>query len=79
MEGLTQGVRKLELNNKCIKLRSGLGRIQDPPQGLQEILSGLDALLRVSGTSIEWNYLNSGTHDSQREHEFSMLAREVEF
>lgn len=59
-----------ELNNKCIKLRSGLGRIQGPAQGVVEILSGLDALLRVSGTSIEWSYLNSGTHDSQRDHEF---------
>lgn len=59
-----------ELSNKCIKLRSGLGSIQDPAQGVVEILSGLDALLRVSGTSIEWSYLNSGTHDSQRDHEF---------
>jgi energy-coupling factor transporter ATP-binding protein EcfA2 len=63
-----------ELNNKCLKLRSGLGRIQDPAQGVQELLSGLDALLRVSGTSIEWSYLNSGTHDSQRDHEFDRAA-----
>ncbi len=32
------------------------------------------ALLRVSGSSIEWNYLNSGTHDSQRNHEFDRAA-----
>lgn len=63
-----------ELNNKCLKLRSGMGRIQAPNQGVQDFLVGLDALLRVSGTSIEWNYLNSGTHDSQRDHEFDRVA-----
>jgi energy-coupling factor transporter ATP-binding protein EcfA2 len=63
-----------ELNNKCLKLRSGMARIQAPTQGVQEFLAGLDALLRVSGTSIEWNYLNSGTHDSQRDHEFDRAA-----
>ncbi|AWY39034.1 ATPase [Pseudomonas putida] len=63
-----------ELNNKCIKLRAALGRIPDHAPGLQSILSGLDALLQRSGTSIEWHYLNGGTHDSQRDHEFDRAA-----
>lgn len=65
---------KWELNNKCLKLRTGLGRIPNPTQGLQDFLAGLDALLHVSGASIEWSYLNSGTHDSQQDHEFDRAA-----
>lgn len=63
-----------ELNNKCIKLRSGLGKIQNQAEGVQDILAGLNALLQVSGSSIEWNYLNSGTHDSHRDYEFDRAA-----
>ncbi len=51
-----------------------MGRIQSPKQGMKDFLAGLDALLRVRGSSIEWNYLNSGTHDSQRKHEFDRAA-----
>lgn len=68
---------KWELNNKCLKLRGGLGRIQNPSQGVQDILSGLDALLRVNGASIEWGYLNTGTHDSQQDHEFDRATVSV--
>ena len=35
------------------------------------------ALLNVSGTSIEWGYLNSGVHDSQRDHEFDRATVRV--
>lgn len=63
-----------ELNNKCVKLRSAMRRIPNPHQGVETILAGLDALLARSGTSIEWHYLNGGTHDSQRDHEFDRTA-----
>ncbi|RMN27860.1 hypothetical protein ALQ64_03977 [Pseudomonas cannabina] len=63
-----------ELNNKCVKLRSAMRKIPNPHQGVQAILAGLDALLDRSGTSIEWRYLNGGTHDSQRDHEFDRAA-----
>ncbi|RMR70347.1 hypothetical protein ALP82_200189 [Pseudomonas savastanoi pv. fraxini] len=49
-------------------------KIPNPHQGVQAILAGLDALLDRSGTSIEWRYLNGGTHDSQRDHEFDRAA-----
>jgi len=44
---------------------AGVLRIQAPP------------LLNVSGTSIEWGYLNSGVHDSQRDHEFDRATVRV--
>lgn len=59
-----------ELNNKCSKLRSELRRRPNPPAGLVSSLAALDALLGVNGGSIEWGYLNGGTHDSQRDGEF---------
>lgn len=59
-----------ELNNKCNKLRSALRRLPNPPAGLVSSLAALDALLGVNGGSIEWGYLNGGTHDSQRDGEF---------
>lgn len=59
-----------ELNNKCNKLRSALGRLPNPSNGLMPSLAALDALLGVHGSSIEWSYLNGGTHDSQRDGEF---------
>lgn len=65
---------KFELNNKCVKLRSGLAKLQNPPQGVDEILAGLDALIRINGASIEWGCLNSGTHDAQQDHEFDRAA-----
>ena len=59
-----------ELNNKCSKLRSALSRRPNPSAGLVSSLAALDSLLGVNGGSIEWGYLNSGTHDSQRDGEF---------
>lgn len=59
-----------ELNNKCNKLRAALRRLTNPPDGLVTSLAALDALLGVNGGSIEWCYLNGGTHDSQRDGEF---------
>lgn len=61
---------KWELNNKCMKLRSALGRVPNPHPAMGGILAGLDNLLGVNGGSIEWGYLNSGTHDAQRDNEF---------
>lgn len=60
----------IELNNKCLKLRSSLQRIQPMSQPLAECVEALNVLLNVSGASIEWSYLNAGTHDSQRDGEF---------
>jgi len=59
-----------ELNNKCNKLRSAIRRLPNPSDGLASSLAALDALLGVHGGSIEWGYLNGGTHDSQRDGEF---------
>ena len=59
----------IELNNKCLRLRSVLKDRKDPA-ALVDVRTALDCLLGVSGASIEWGYLNSGTHDSQRDGEF---------
>jgi energy-coupling factor transporter ATP-binding protein EcfA2 len=59
-----------ELNNKCTKLRSAVDRIAAQHAGAPDAVAALTRLLNVSGTSIEWGYLNSGVHDAQRDHEF---------
>lgn len=59
-----------ELNNKCGKLRSAVGRIAGQHVGSAVVVAALDRLLGVGAGSIEWGYLNSGVHDSQRDHEF---------
>lgn len=59
-----------ELNNKCTKLRSAFSRIAMQHSGAPDVVATLDRLLGVSAGSIEWSYLNSGVHDSQRDHEF---------
>ena len=66
-----------ELNNKCNKIRSSLRRNQNPSNAIISSLGALDALLGVAGGSIEWGYLNSGTHDSQRDGEFDRAAVET--
>lgn len=72
------GPRSLwELNNKCNKLRSAVERISTQHAGAPEAVDALSALLKVSGTSIEWGYLNSGVHDSQRDHEFDRATVRV--
>lgn len=58
-----------ELRNKCEKLRALLRNRTDPP-ALQGAYNALDAMLGVDGGSIEWGYLNSGTHEAERRHEF---------
>lgn len=65
---------KWELNNKCMKLRGALGRVPNPTPAIPVVLAALDDLLGVNGGSIEWGYLNSGTHDSQRDNEFDRAA-----
>ncbi len=59
-----------ELNNKCSKLKSAVKRIEGQYPGAPAAVAALERLLGVSGSSIEWGYLNSGVHDSQRDHEF---------
>lgn len=59
-----------ELNNKCSKLKSAVNRIAGQYPGAPDAVAALERLLGVSGSSIEWGYLNSGVHDSQRDHEF---------
>jgi len=66
-----------ELNNKCNKIRSALRRNQNQSNSIISSLGALDALLGVTGGSIEWGYLNSGTHDSQRDGEFDRSAVET--
>ena len=66
-----------ELNNKCNKIRSSLRR--NPIQSAFEVTSvgALDSLLGVASGSIEWGYLNSGTHDSRRDGEFDRATVET--
>lgn len=59
-----------ELNNKCSKLRSAVDRIASQHAGAPQAVAALASLLNVNGASVEWGYLNSGVHDSQRDHEF---------
>lgn len=61
---------KWELHNKCSKLRTALRRSVNPHPGVPAALAALDVLLGVNGGSIEWGYMNSGTHDAERIHEF---------
>jgi hypothetical protein len=63
-----------ELNNKCMKLRSALARVPNPHAAMPAVLAALDALLGIGGGSIEWGYLNSGTHDAQRDNEFDRVT-----
>lgn len=65
---------KWELNNKCMKLRGALGRMPNPHAAMPAVLAALDDLLGINGGSIEWGYLNSGTHDAQRDNEFDRAA-----
>lgn len=65
---------KWELNNKCMKLRGALGRVPNPHPAMPAVLAALDDLLGINGGSIEWGYLNSGTHDAQRDNEFDRAA-----
>jgi hypothetical protein len=51
-------------------LRSAVERIAAQHAGAPDAVGALVRLLNVSGTSIEWGYLNSGVHDAQRDHEF---------
>ena len=57
-----------ELNNKCAKLKKALDGRTEPPA--VQAAGALQALVGINGGSIEWSYLNGGTHDSQRDHEF---------
>ena len=59
-----------ELNNKCVKLRSAVGRVGARfPESVRAV-EALTTLTGVANDSIEWGYLNSGTHDNERDHEF---------
>jgi energy-coupling factor transporter ATP-binding protein EcfA2 len=63
-----------ELNNKCNKIRSSLRRNQNQSDAIITTVAALDSLLGIAGGSIEWGYLNGGTHDSQRDGEFDRAA-----
>ena len=59
-----------ELNNKCLKLRLAIGRVTERFPEAEPAVAALTTLTGVAGASIEWVYLNGGTHDSERDHEF---------
>lgn len=63
-----------ELHNKCTKLRGAMNRVAQQNPAAQPIVDALTGLLGVDGASIEWGYLNSGVHDSERDHEFDRAA-----
>ncbi|CAM5507513.1 hypothetical protein [Rhodanobacter lindaniclasticus] len=56
-----------ELNDKCLKLRSALDRMSAQYPNVVAAVAAVGELLSANGVSIEWGYLNSGTHDSRRE------------
>lgn len=66
-----------ELNNKCTKLRSAIARIEGQHAGAPDVVAALTRLLGVGAGTIEWGYLNSGVHDSQRDHEFDRATVRV--
>lgn len=66
-----------ELNNKCSKIKSAVNRIATQYPEASAAVAALERLLGVSGSSIEWGYLNSGVHDSQRDHEFDRATVRV--
>lgn len=66
-----------ELNNKCNKIRSSLKRNKTHSDPIIASIQALDTLLGIGSGSIEWVYLNSGTHDSQRDGEFDRAAVET--
>lgn len=61
---------KWELNNKCMKLRGAFARFPDQTPAIVAVLAALDELMGINGGAIEWGYLNGGSHDAQRDHEF---------
>lgn len=69
-----------ELNNKASKIRSKLNSGQIQNEAIASFVSALDVLLGINNQSMEWRYLNSGTHDSQRDGEFdrAIVAQVVE-
>lgn len=66
-----------ELNNKCNKIRSSLRRNPNQSNAVVTSVGSLDSLLGVANGSIEWGYLNSGTHDAQRDGEFDRATVET--
>ncbi|MEW2897579.1 hypothetical protein AB1A85_21865, partial [Stenotrophomonas maltophilia] len=50
--------------------RSAVDRISAQHAGAPDVVVALTRLLGVGAGSIEWGCLNSGVHDSQRDHEF---------
>lgn len=66
----------LELYNKCGKLGSALKKqkLAETYTAAEEMITALSRLLGISGQSIEWYYLNAGTHDSTRDHEFDIAT-----
>ncbi|QMV73287.1 AAA family ATPase [Comamonas piscis] len=66
----------IELYNKCTKLVAALKKQQlaATHTAAEEMIIGLSGLLGISGQSIEWYYLNAGTHDSTRAHDFDIAT-----
>jgi ABC-type multidrug transport system ATPase subunit len=66
----------VELYNKCGKLLSALKKQQLAVTypAAEGMMAGLNGLLGVGGQSIEWTYLNKGTHDETRDHEFDIAT-----
>lgn len=66
----------VELYNKCGKLLSALNKQQLAVTypAARGMIAGLNGLLGVGGQSIEWTYLNKGTHDETRDHEFDIAT-----
>lgn len=58
-------------------LRAAVDRIAGQYAGAPQVVAALTRLLGVGAGSIEWGYLNSGVHDSQRDHEFDRVTVRV--
>ena len=59
-----------ELNNKCVKLHASINRATVQYPDAARAANALRTITGIGGASIEWSYLNSGVHDSERDHDF---------
>lgn len=70
---------KPELRNMCEQLQGLLAKPHFVHERKVPLTNALNVLLRVDGNSLEWSYLNSGTHEDDRpEFDRGTVSRIVE-
>jgi len=70
---------KPELRNLCDQLKGILAKPHFVHDRKEPLINALDVLLGIDGSSPEWSYLNSGTHEDERpEFDRGTVSRIVE-